>query len=100
LSIVEGAAGAHSPRSFLLITKCTSITLIKSSGIFEDRRLLAWFVNHTERFEKARAILSRINEDPDRGVHDELLWAVALFAGIVCLTFGLVFLIISIVGGR
>lgn len=65
-----------------------------------NRRLLAWFVNHSGRFEKAHAVLSRINEDRSRGVHDELLWAVALFAGIVCLTFGLVFLIISIVGGR
>jgi hypothetical protein len=65
-----------------------------------NRGLLAWFVNRTEGFEKAHSILSRINEDRSRGIHPELLWAIALFAGIVCLTFGLVLLIISIVGGR
>jgi uncharacterized membrane protein YqjE len=65
-----------------------------------NRPLIAWLVDHTARFEKAHAALSRLNEDRNRGVHHELLWGLAIFAGMFCLTFGLVFLIISIVGGR
>lgn len=65
--------------------------------IAANKSVLSWLVQNVRRKDSLHLLLARMHQDSKRGVDEEILWGVAILAGIGFLVFGLVFLLVSIV---
>ena len=77
------------------------VFLFVVSGLFlfiaGNKSLLTWLAQNVRRKDSLRLLLARMHQDSKRGVDEEIIWGVAILAGIGSLVFGLVFLLVSIV---
>ena len=62
-----------------------------------NKSVLSWLAQNVRRKDSLRLLLARMHQDSKRAVDEEILWGVAILAGIGFLVFGLVFLLVSIV---